>query len=50
MITRLLDLKMENRIFNTNMVVFHTHILITKLRMAKLIGIIKMKIIKNISR
>ena len=39
-----------NHIFNTNMVVFHTHILITKLRMAKPIGIIKMKIIKNISR
>ena len=33
MMTGLLDLRMADHIFNTNMVVFHTHILITKLRM-----------------
>jgi len=43
MITGLLDLRMGDHIFNTNMEVFHTHILITKLRMVKPIGIIKMK-------
>ena len=36
--------------FKTNMVVFHTRILITKLRMVQPIGVMKMQLIKNTRR
>ena len=50
MITGLLKLRMEDHIFKTNMVVFHTRILITKLMMVQPFGVMKMQLIKNTSR
>ena len=50
MITGLLKLRMEDHIFKTNMVVFQTRILITKLMLVQPIDVMKMQLIKNTRR